>query len=131
MALPASLSLTSIADSSTIVASDHRSNYAAIQTAVNGLITYLTALASPTLAGFVNADGTIPAGFTGYSVVAHGSGSYDVTFSVAYGAAPAVVAEQVTLGTTLTVSSIATTGFHVATQGSANGAFTFFAQGHP
>lgn len=39
--LPSSLALTSIEDGSDIVASDHRNNYAAIQTAVNALKTAL------------------------------------------------------------------------------------------
>lgn len=40
---PSSLGLTTIADGASIVASDHRNNYASIQTAVNALITILAA----------------------------------------------------------------------------------------
>lgn len=40
--LPSSLSLTSILDGTLAIAADVRNNYAAIQTAVNGLITALT-----------------------------------------------------------------------------------------
>jgi hypothetical protein len=41
-AIPNTVSLTNIADGSNIVAADHRNNYAAIQTAVNGLIAALS-----------------------------------------------------------------------------------------
>lgn len=39
--VPTSVALTTIADGANIVASDHRNNYLALQTAVNGLITLL------------------------------------------------------------------------------------------
>lgn len=41
MSVTSSLALTSIVDDSDIVASQHRNNYTAIQTAVNAIITYL------------------------------------------------------------------------------------------
>lgn len=40
-AVPSDLSLATIADGSSIIASDHRNNYAAIQTAVNALLDFL------------------------------------------------------------------------------------------
>lgn len=48
MSLPSDIALTTIADDSAIVAATHRNNYAAIQTAVNGVIDYLAVLPGST-----------------------------------------------------------------------------------
>lgn len=77
--------------------------------------------------GLVNADGTIPTGWTGYAVTPHGSGSYDVTFTNSFSVAPLIQAYG--YGGNVGVSSRSTGGFHADTQGAANSEWNFIAKG--
>jgi hypothetical protein len=63
--LPSSLALTSIADGSQIVASDHRNNYSAIQAAVNALRTALAGGSAGQFLKAVDADTLIFASVPG------------------------------------------------------------------
>jgi hypothetical protein len=72
--------------------------------------------------GRVAANGSIQAG-TGFTVVANGSGSYDVTFNVAFASVPVLMVQQ--LNGAATWSAPTVNGFHVQTQGAANQDFNF------
>lgn len=79
------------------------------------------------ISGVVNANGTIasPAA-PQFSVAAHGSGSYDITFATPFSVAPVVFVQQ--YGATAGIGGPTTTGVHVDTQGAANGTFNFIAK---
>lgn len=77
--------------------------------------------------GVVNADGTIPSGWTGFTVVHNSAGSYDIAFSTAFAAAPIVVAEQYGGNVNIGVPTI--NGFHADTQGVSDAKFNFIAKG--
>lgn len=77
------------------------------------------------ISGDVAQNGTInlPASSPQFSVIANGSGSYDVTFNTAFPSTPLV--QPYGYGGTIGLTSVSTTGFHVETQGAANGPFNF------
>lgn len=56
MSVPTSLALTTIADGASIIASDHRTNYSAIQTAVNALIAFFGSASTGSLLRYGGTD---------------------------------------------------------------------------
>lgn len=102
MPIPSAIALTSIADSSLMVAADERNNFAAIQTAVNALIDYLSTLQSGGITGRISAAGAIVAG-SGFTAARNALGQYTVTFTVPFAAAPTVLVAGT--GTTFTSQS--------------------------
>lgn len=118
MSLPSSIALTTIADDSDIDAAPHRNNYAAIQTAVNGLIAWgATVGVASGLTGLIASDGTTTAG-TGFTSARSSAGVYVITFSPMLTAVPVVIAQSLfTSGFISAVFTVAPTtgGFTVTT----------------
>lgn len=88
VSVPNSLALTSIEDGSTIVASDHRNNYAAVQVGVNGLVAMFTA--APTKGDLLISTGAgsfdkLAVGSNGYTLVADSAQSVGMKWFIPSG----------------------------------------------
>lgn len=99
MSLPETINLSQPGDHTDADAVVQRNDNAAIQTAVNGLISYLASLAIAGLTGRINSDGTIAAG-SGFTCVHTALGEYTVTFTAPFSVAPLVVVTGVGAGFT-------------------------------
>jgi hypothetical protein len=122
-ALPNALSLITIVDGSPIIASDHRTNYASVQAAVNALIAALGVAAKGDILA-ASAAGTlinVPVGANGQALVADSTQPAGVKW-----AAPAAFAQlgDITLGANgaIDFTSIPQTYKHLLFIGSVRGA---------